>query len=250
MAGRGEEAGTAIASHMDIDKVAFTGTGAAAAAEIPALGARPRPRIPPRVRTARVRAARRLDGGRQADHAGRSRLQPQARHARARRQEPRDRLRGRGPRPGGRGDAHRALLQPGPVLQRGQPPLRPRKGVRHFRSARGQARGEGRPGRPIRREDDAGPAGVRAAAAERPGLRQGWPGGGRQARHGRRAARRQGLLHAAHRLQPRRGPHDHRARGDLRAGHVDLQVRLLRRGDPQGQRLALRARRGRVDAVA
>mmetsp|Transcript_52403 Transcript_52403/g.137186 ORF Transcript_52403/g.137186 Transcript_52403/m.137186 type:complete len:236 (+) Transcript_52403:665-1372(+) len=151
-------------------------------------------------------------------------VEPEACDAGAGRQVAAHRAGGRGRGGGGEHRAGGALPQPGPVLRGQQPALRAREGVRQVRRAGG---GEGvgaRGGRPLRRQDAAGPPGGRHPVQQDPGHdREGQVGGG-AAGGGRLARGQQGLLRRSHRLRRRQGRHDDRARGDLRAGHVDPQV--------------------------
>ena len=62
---------------------------------------------------------------------------------------------------------------------------------------------------------------------------------------GRPEQSRQGLLRAADAVRRRRQRHDHRARGDLRAGAHRHPVRRRRRRRPHRQRQPVRARRVR-----
>jgi acyl-CoA reductase-like NAD-dependent aldehyde dehydrogenase len=92
---------------------------------------RRRPRQPSRRRQGRLHRQHR---GRQGDRQG-QRGQPQAPDARARRQVAEHRLQGRRPRDRGDRRLQRDLLQPRPVLLRGQPPVCREQGVPRARRA-------------------------------------------------------------------------------------------------------------------
>ena len=151
------------------------------------------------------------------------------------------------PRPGGRGDRQRHLLQPGPRVLRRQP-----------------AAGAG-----VDRRRPAGPAQApaRHAAARRPAGQEHRHRCHQQPRaagpHPRAVRRRRGrgrralvaavrparprLLVPAHRLHRRVAGPPHRPRGDLRAGAVGADLPHPRRGAGEGQQHPLRPVRRRVD---
>ena len=103
--GFGETAGDALVKHPGVDKIAFTG-----------------------------------EATHRPDHHEERRRHAQADHLRARRQEPEHRLRRRRPRRGRRRRDARPVPQPGPVLLRRQPAVRPGHGLRRVRREAGRAR--------------------------------------------------------------------------------------------------------------
>ncbi|CAG9217208.1 hypothetical protein BGLA2_2640013 [Burkholderia gladioli] len=196
----------------------------------------------------RLPGVHRLDRGRQADHAIRRPVQPQARLAGARRQVAQHRA-ARLPRPGPRGRrrGRRDLLQHGRDVH-GR--LAPAGASRDPRAVRRQAAGsrQGLPAGPSARPHhldgcDHRPDPARAGARlHRDGAGRSQAADGRQARE---AGQRRPLCRAD-RIRDR-GEYADRARGDLRAGAVGDRVRHGRRGDPDRQRQRLRARGRRLD---
>ena len=225
------------------------GAGVPAAGRAPGDHRRRRPRRrgarPPRRHQADL--ADRLRRDRQADRRRRGAEQPQARAPRARRQGADGRARRRRPGHGRRGDQDRRLLELGPGLHRVLAHPRPREGLRRRHVRDGQdARGdEGRrPGR--RRGRRHGPGDLARAAGARarlPRARRRREGDGR---HRRRGDRRPRLLRQADRRRGRRAGLGDRPERGLRAGGDRAALRLRRRGDRDGERRPLRARRLRL----
>ena len=133
----------------------------------------------------------RRDAHRQDRDDRRGPEQPEARQPRTRRQVAEHRVRRRRPRRGRRGGVLRPVLQPGAVLLRRQPAVRPGEGLRRVR--REDAReGEGPQGRrPVRPGDRAGAAGVAGAVRPRDGLHRRRPEGRGEDARRRQPRRRQ-----------------------------------------------------------
>ena len=102
--------------------------------------------------------------------------------------------------------------------------------------------------RSVRPEDRAGPAGRQEQFDKIMGYIEAGKSEGAEVLYRRQARRRQGLLHRADRLRRREGRHEDRQGRDLRAGDEHPEVQGHRRGHRARQQHDLRPGRRRLDA--